>query len=190
MTGLPGLLGANARTVAETLLTKNGKGKGDSDLGLNTLFTFFLPVAQPVRFTFDADLYLRAFLSPDSKIGSSASATSKLSFNLFDVDGNPIFSWQPNGAPGGIFGGTEIADGANLNDSIVALLPGQNLKRDLPGSQAFAAETLLGPGGYTFNISHIVGATGKQVIPEPGTLLLAGVGLLGLVASRRQKKVV
>ena len=190
VTGLPGALGANARTVAETLLTGNGIGKGDSDLGLNTLFTFVLPVAQTLRFAFDADLYLRAFLSPDSKIGSSASATSKLSFNLFDGTGANIFSWQPNGVVGAIVGGTEIADGANLNDSIVAFLPGQDLSRDKPGAQSFIAETLLGPGLYTFNISHIVGATGTQVIPEPGTLLLAGIGLLGLVASRRQKKVV
>lgn len=190
VTGIVGApLGANARAVAEVLLTGNGIGGGDSDLNENTLFSFSLAQARTLRLSFDADLYLRTFLSADSKIGSSAAATSKLTFSLFDLGtGANLFSWAPNGAAGGIIGGTELLDGANLNDSITALIPGANFSRDLPGSQSFLAETTLGAGNYQFIVSHVVGADGTQVIPEPGTMLLAGVGLLGVALSRRRAK--
>jgi PEP-CTERM motif len=188
VTGLPATLGGNARTVAEVLLNGSAVGNGDSDLGLNTLFTFSLAQAQAIRLSFDADLYLRAFLSPDSKIGSSAAATSKLTFSLVDLSsGLEIFSWAPNGAAGGITGGTELFDGANLNTSRTALLPGLNLAADQAGSQFFQADTdVIAAGAYQFVISHVVGADGTLLIPEPGTILLAGLGLVGVAFSRRR----
>src|SRR3546814_6123720 len=46
-----------------------------------------------------------------------------------EADGGAlVFSWNPNGTvDGAIVGGTENADGANLNQEISRLLPGQTI---------------------------------------------------------------
>lgn len=206
--GLPGPLGATAKTVAEVLLTGDGVGDGDSDLGLLTTFTFTLPAPTIFNLSFNAELYLRAFQSTDLQpnFQSSASATSKLTFTITNLfTGAQVFSWAPNGAlsaAAGAIGGTELADGHNLNTTITAALPispFNNIVRDV-GVTSFAADTDLlptevevAPGVfvdilYQFDISHVVGANGKQV-PEPGTLLLIGAAIAGLGLTRRQKKV-
>ena len=188
VTGLGQPTGANARTVAEVRLTGTGTGTGDSRLGLNTSFDFNLAQSRALRFDFDADLYLRAFLSADS-LNGSAQASSNLVFAISKVGtlGN-IFSWSPNGTVDGILGGTEFADGANLNDSVAALVAGDNNFREA-GVKHFTAETnVLGIGSYRFTIRHTSAADANQLIPEPGTLLLAGGALLGLALSRRERK--
>jgi len=190
--GLGQPTGANARTVAEVQLTSTGSGTGDSRLGLNTTFDFNLALAKAIRLDFDADLYLRAFLSSDVKSGL-AQASSGLVFSIIQLGaggaGTTIFEWAPNGLAGGITGGTELQDGENLNTTIAALVGGDNFTNDLPGSQHFRADTnVLGVGSYRFSIRHTNATDAQQVLPEPGTLLLAGGALLGLAALRRGKK--
>lgn len=190
VTGLGQPLGGNARTITQVLLTGAGVGNGDSDVGVNTLFTFSLAQAQAINISFQADLFLRAFLSPDVTFGSSAAATSKLTFSLVNVGtGTEVFAWAPNGLVGVISGGTELLDGDNLNTSRTALAPGLDLSVDLAGSQSFSANTnIISAGTYQFVISHVVGADGTQLVPEPGTMFLAGLGLLGVALSRRRSQ--
>jgi len=180
--------GANASTVAEVLLTGNGVGGGDSDLGLLTRFLLTSLVDVDIRMDFFADLYMRAFISPTNALGSSATAKANLTFNITDAaTGDTVFEWSPNGLVGGIIGGTELADGGSLNRTMSALLPGDNFVVDAAGSQFYSASTSLVAGTqYQFTIGHVVGADGTQV-PEPGTLLLLGAGVLGLGVSRYRK---
>lgn len=192
VSGVPSAtLGGNASTIAQVLLTRAGVGNGDSDLGLNTLFSFTTTQAQAINLSFSADHYLRSFLSADLAFGSSAAATSKLTFSLVDASGIEVFFWAPDGTVNAIRGGTEIADGGNLNTSRTALAPGVDFSVDLAGLQFFSANTnVFGAGRYQFVISQVVGADGTQIqrVPEPGTMLMAGVGLLGVVLSRRRAK--
>lgn len=190
VTGLGQPTGANARTVAEVRLTGTGTGTGDSRLGLNTSFSFDLASSKSLRFDFDANLYLRAFLSADSMNGS-AQASSNLVFGIDRILGGlatRVFTWSPDGTVDAISGGTEFADGANLNDSVAALVAGDNNFRE-DGLKHFTADTnLLAAGSYRFTIRHTSAADANQLIPEPGTLLLAGGALLGLALSRRERK--
>ena len=191
VTGLGQPLGGNARTLSQVLLTGAGVGNGDSDLGLNTLFSFTLLQAQAINLSFSADHYLRSFLSANVVFGSSAAATSKLTFSLVNSGGTEVFFWAPDGSVNAITGGTEIADGGNLNTSRTALAPGVDFNVDLAGLQFYSANTnVIAPGAYQFVISQVVGADGTQLqrVPEPGTMLLAGVGLIGVALSRRRAK--
>lgn len=194
LTGLGQPTGATAQQVGEVLLTSSGVGGGDSGLGLNSTFTLTTSSIQTLQLSFSADHYLRTLLTADVRPGSSARASSALSFTIDQVlaDGSTVnrFSWAPDGqvTPGGAFGGTELLDGARLNDTITTLIAGTTSVRDLPGDQLFKASATLLPGTYQFAINQSVAANGTQVIPEPGTMLLAGVGLLGVVLSRRRAK--
>ena len=191
LSGIGPPTGATSQTVAEVLLTSNGVGGGDSGLGLNSTFTLTLASTKNLQLAFSADHYLRTLLTALDQPGSSARASSALSFTIDQVIGGNtvnVFSWAPNGQAGGIFGGTEDLDQGNLNDTIATLIPGTTSVRDLAGDQLFKAHTTLAAGTYQFSINQATFANGVQVVPEPGTMLLAGVGLLGVVLSRRRAK--
>src|SRR3546814_4710543 len=66
---------------------------------------------------------------PDSAPGSSTGADFEFGITIREADGGAlVFSWNPNGTvDGAIVGGTENADGANLNQEISRLLPGQTI---------------------------------------------------------------
>src|SRR3546814_10558588 len=68
-------------------------------------------------------------LDPDSAPGSSTGADFEFGITIREADGGAlVFSWNPNGTvDGAIVGGTENADGANLNQEISRLLPGQTI---------------------------------------------------------------
>lgn len=192
LTGLGQPTGATAKEVAEVLLTTSGIGGGDSQLGLNSTFSLTVNSIQSLALSFSADHYLRTLLTAEDRPGSSARASSALSFTIDQVlaggSTNNVFSWSPDGKVGGISGGTEDQDGGNLNDTINSGFAGSTSFRDLAGDQLYKAHTTLLPGNYQFSINQSVAVNGTQVIPEPGTMLLAGVGLLGVVLSRRRAK--
>lgn len=112
---------------------------------------------------------------------SFASFTITLTNNL----GAQVFSWAPDGSVGtGISGGTESQDGVNLN---LGITPGVAYN---PGSGSFAAQTgALTAGLYSLNISM---TNQVSAVPEAHTvsMMLAGLGLVGYVASRRQRRAV
>lgn len=196
VTGLitnPGDPKARAVTGSEVKLTGTGTGGGLSNLSLLTTFAFTTTAAVSFTFDFLANLYERAFLGANSNIGfSSADAGAHLTFKIQQVSGAgtlaTIFNWAPNGQSGGIFGGNELFDEFDLQQNTAVTLPGFDSIVDSLGNKHFAASVNLGTGNYIFSVDHGVVANAALQIPEPGSLALAGVALLALVGSRRNKK--
>ncbi len=115
------------------------------------------------------------FFNGDVDIGSN------LNVGLINGDASDIYSetygnWTLNG--GGEWFGTIFGSGAlsdihfGSNDSLTGAL--------------FATHNLVFDGGSTANLLQADYLTNNSV-PEPGTLLLLGSGLLGLVAVGRKK---
>ena len=157
--------------------------------------------AGSLSFAFDADPYLRAFLSGNSVPNAEADANMSLSFNLYNSVNALVFNWAPDGQAGNITGGSETRDPFSLNTGLTALVGnGGPLVYDPAGCTmgtvggCFAAKTnILAAGTYTLNLSMQQGinlVSSVSAVPEPETygMLLSGLALLGFVARRKARQ--
>ena len=191
-----------ARNMAEGKLletnTANATAGNSSATVLRSVFTVGGP-SQTINFQFDADPFIRAALSGNHTPPSQAEGIIGLNFSIINSTGTVVFNWAPDGAPGGIIGGTESADAFTLNTSLTALPgnPGPLTYDPLScpvgslGTGCFNATTFgLTSGIYTLNLSMretVNLQLTTQTVPEPDTIFMLGIGLAALAAFGRRK---
>lgn len=146
------------------------------DIGSNTVSgTTGFPVEPPLDF----DSF--AFMIPVGSVLVSASV------QLMDVAGNTgdfvIASWR-------LYSGSSTADSGTLIELLEASSPGSDALTSTPLGAGLYNFTALGLGvslvslaNYTFTLT----LREAQAIPEPGTLLLAGLALAGLASTRGRR---
>ena len=206
----PGSTSTQAVNVAEAHLdgpagTADASGRNGSTTGFSVDFVVGSPTAT-LSFDFLASPFMQVFLQ--STVGQLSTATANLvvTFTITDAAGATVFNWTPDGVIGsGIFGGTENADGANLNTSLATnFLTRGNLFTYDPsgcgtptgtgvgtvcGSNFSSVSNALTAGNYTLTLNAVesVDLVKQAATPEPGTLALLGLGLAGLGYARRRK---
>ena len=190
-----------ARAFTQGQLVTSATATGNARNSSATV-VFDVGTAASLSFAFDADPYLRAFLSSNSIPNAQADANMSLSVNLYNSANALVFNWAPDGQAGNITGGSETRDPFSLNIGLTALVGnGGPLVYDPTGCTfgtaggCFAATTnILAAGTYTLNLSMQQGinlVSSVSAVPEPETygMLLSGLALLGFVARRKAKQV-
>lgn len=189
ITGLanPSAGGTDARASSLAQMVGNGTANTTGSLTLASVFTFTLTSDTVVRFDFDAYKYLLAFT--DSPINATAGVGWNMSIQDTST-GLEVFDWSPNGTGGGIEGGSAPVGFTNpncaLTDSITAFYPASRIET-CSGSYAALSPTLLAGRTYNLSINHQTQTVVRNQVPEPSSMLLAGLALAGLGFGARRK---
>lgn len=193
-------------THSQINLVSGQLGSADANQNFTTEFVFTVNNTDDYEVNFDADAYLLAQLAQDIP-GDNAFASKRWDLTVTDIT-NPfgqfeVLFWSPNGAAGGLQGScvaavtcTEFADAFGLTNSQSTNSLGaaqddddNNNGTGLGGNGEFEVELNLVAGQtYRITIAHEVVADAQLPIPEPGTLALIGLGVLGAGVVRRRSK--
>lgn len=168
--------GATAQTRADASLQAPGSASGDSDVGTSTTFSFTMGDADTMTFAFDATPFTQAYTTA----GPATNAIARLSWSLNIVNlttGSLVLSYQPGALNG------------DANVSRTGTFAG--LSTYNPGTGFFTTTTpiLNGEDVYQLTVQHntLANALQEAAVPEPGTLAIFGLGLLGMTACKRRR---
>lgn len=170
--------GASGLTRADASINNGGTVGGanatiHNGVSARADFTVLADVNLALALTYDA--WVRVFVDPLLPPGSMGVATAGTtwSMTLQDVTtGTNVLTWSPS----------------ELNRSLVSTQGSENGLWDSFGTIFSESRTLIAGHSYSIGIDQSSNSTVTQIaIPEPGSLVLLGIGLAALASRRRRQ---
>ncbi|HEX8604463.1 MAG TPA: EDSAP-1 family PEP-CTERM protein [Pseudoduganella sp.] len=179
-----GFAGANARTRADAATNSNMNiASGNSDVGTSTTFRFVMAAGTDMTFDFDATAYTDAAVSAGSSPTANANARLSWSVNIVDTtDGSTVFSFAP--------AALNQLSLRSATDTNPGTAPYNFSNHFGVAGDAATASGLLAGRTYQLTIQHntLANVLQEEEVPEPATLAITAVGLLGMTLVSRRRK--
>lgn len=163
------------------LTAGNAAGHSEATNNLNSSLIFKLKDASlGVKLDFDVNAYMQAFVSAGELFPGFATASYQIDFTLTNLSagGAVVFTYSPD-----VFGN------GSKTISLNAPLPVDiNVVYDTLGNKSFSATTgaLNNTDLYQLSARVQTNTDAQRVVPEPGSLSLIGLALLGAGAASRR----
>lgn len=178
-------------------------GSAFSNQNLSSSLFLTSTSAETYQLSFDAERFWRGALA---QAGIEAKGSTEFYLEVIDllnpdIDSNLIMSWKPGSNFGSSLDGSCVSDGSctqfsnpfSLNGNADAPITGGNQQGSRLASNTvnryFELELALDAGQYQFKITGKSAADAAvSAIPEPSSILLLGIGLLGLCSGLRRAR--
>ncbi|MDQ1921949.1 EDSAP-1 family PEP-CTERM protein [Massilia pseudoviolaceinigra] len=174
-----GVTGANGLTRADSSVMSPGNaGSANATIAnsATAVTTFTAGNTLQAKFALGYNAYLAAFVNAINGVSGSSLGTISWTLSLQEVIGNvstTIMNWSP----------------AEINDGVTSSDISQNSIKESSGTILSNLVTLTGGRTYKLTINQASNSIASEVVavPEPGSMVLIGLGLLALGAASRRK---